>query len=243
MMHHFRPDKLTRLLLAAATMLLVQTPALSQDATPVPAADEIVVTGSREGTLDLKRLLNAVSAFKADRATFAPESVLKFQLRPESGYPVKGMKLALRTDDDRSVTVDIDEDGRFALPDQISDRWELVHNLGKRAVSVRPLVLSPGSTEFDRPLGDLRLQCRVSWEIRKKAYSFISRAGFGALGGCSSTRFAFVTTTPRPITAARAMTVGHVLDLPIAANRAGYQAPLGDKRLPNSTRIRATPST
>lgn len=238
-----RVERFVRLmLLAATTVAMAQTSAQAQQEPPVAAADEIVVTGSREGTLDLKRLLDASSAFKANRAAFAPESVLKFQLRPASGLPANGMKLILRGDDDRSLEVAIDHDGRFALPNLPPGRWELVHNVGKQPVSVRPLVLSPGSTEFDRPLGDLRLQCRVSWEIRKKGYSFISRAGFGALGGCSSTRFAFVTTTPRPITAARAVTGGRVINLTIAATRTGYQAPLGDKDLPNSTRIQATPT-
>lgn len=213
-----------------------------QEEVPAAASDEIVVTGAREGTLDLERLLDASSAFRINRAAFAPASILMFQLRTGAGSPTNDIKLAFRSED-RSIPVMIDADGRFTLSELPSGRWELVHNLGKRVVSVRPLVLSPGATEFNRPLGDLRLQCRVSWEIRKKRYSFISRAGFGALGGCSSKRFAFFTTTPRPIATARAIDGSRVLPLPIAANRAGYQAPLGDKDLPNTTRIEATPAT
>lgn len=243
-MNRVRVERSVRLLLAVATTVsLMPTASRAQEAPPMAAADEIVVTGSREGTLDLKRLLDASSAFKAGRATFAPHSVLKFQLRPASRLLVKETRLVLRGEDDRSLEVAIDEDGRFTLPDLPSGRWELVHNLGKQPISVRPLVLSPGSTEFDRPLGDLRLQCRVSWQVRKNGYSFFSRAGFGALGGCSSTRFAFVTTTPRPITAAHALTGGRTLALTVTANRVGYQAPLGDKSLPNGTRILATPAT
>lgn len=200
------------------------------------ASDEIVVTGARESLLDLPRLLKAQDAFRAGRTTFAPTSALYFQIRPAPDVALAGLTLTLRNADQR-IVVPIDVDNRFIVPDLPPGRWELVHNRGAGRIAVRALVISAGATETDRPLGDLRLQCRVGWELAKANYSFIARGGFSAMGGCSSTRFAFYFHTPIIVHAAMLDNGVRTQDLPILPNRTAYRAPLGDKALPNSAMI------
>lgn len=199
-------------------------------------SDEIVVTGVRESTLDLPRLLKAQDAFRDGRAAFAPTSFLYFQLRPAPGVALAGMTLFLRSGD-RQVTVPIDAEGRFALPDVRQGKRELVHNRGAGRIAVRALVISAGATEADRPLGDLRLQCRAGWELAKANYSFVARGGFSAMGGCSSSKFAFYFHTPRPIAVAVLGGEAGKQNLPVRANRSAYRAPLGDKAKPNGTMV------
>lgn len=199
-------------------------------------SDEIVVTGVRESTFDLPRLLKAQDAFRAGRAAFAPTSSLYFQLRPAPGVALAGMTLFLRSGD-RQVAVPIDAEGRFVLPDVPSGNWELVHNRGAGLIAVRALVISAGATEADRPLGELRLQCRAGWELAQANYSFVARAGFSAVGGCSSSKFAFYFSTPRPIAVALLEDQAGKQDLPVRADRSAYRAPLGEKAKPNGTMV------
>lgn len=199
-------------------------------------SDEIVVTGVRESTLDLPRLLKAQDAFLAGRAAFAPTSSLYFQLRPAPGVALAGMTLFMRSGD-RQLPVPIDAEGRFVLPDVSSGKWELVHNRGAGRIAVRALVISAGATEVDRPLGDLRLQCRAGWELAKANYSFVARGGFSAMGGCSSSKFAFYFHTPRPIAVAVLGDEADKQNMPVRADRSAYRAPLGDKAKPNGTMI------
>ena len=222
--------------LALLLSLSAASAATAQDARLAPAEDDVVVTGVREGTIDLKRLLNAKSVFRDGRPVFAPESTLTFQLRPAGGLAVEGMTLVLHGGE-RAIPVPIDRQGRFALPDLPRGKWELVHNRGKARVAVRALVLSPGATVSDRPLGDLRLQCRVSWELLKPTFSILARAGFGALGGCSSSRFAFYFNAQRPIAGAIVTHGSRLLELPLSADGASYRGPLGDRTLPNTARV------
>lgn len=209
------------------------TPGFAQEQ---PASDEIVVTGVRESTLDLPRLLKARDAFRDGRSTFAPTSSLYFQLRPGAGVALAGMTLALVNGDLR-LSVLIDDQGRFTLPDLPPGHWELVHNRGAGRIAVRALVISAGATETDRPLGDLRLQCRAGWELAKAKYSFIARGGFSAMGGCSSTKFAFFFHTPQSIHSATLSASAKTEELPVMADRSAYRAPLGDKALPNTAII------
>ena len=221
-------------------------PALAQAQVPQPtqapqqelsASDEIVVTGVRVSTLDLPRLRKAQDAFRAGRAAFAPTSTLYFQLRPAAGVALAGMTLALVRGDQR-IVVPIDAESRFTLPDIPAGRWELEHNRGAGRIAVRALVMSAGATETERPLGDLRLQCRAGWELAKAGYSFIARSGFSVLGGCSSTKFAFAFRTPRIIRSATLSTGAKVTELPLLPDRMAVRAPLGDKALPNNAMVR-----
>ena len=212
-------------------------PMSAQDAASGETTDEIVVTGTRTSTLDLQRLLKAQGIFRSGRSVFAPTSVLLFQLKPGEGIPLAGMTLELQ-DGREIIPVAIDGEGRFSLPDLPKGRWELVHNRGRGRMAVRALVLSAGANEADRPLGDLRLQCRVGWELKKSGYSFLARGGFDALGGCASNGIAFYFITPQPVAGATIKGKDGTQNLPIRADRKAYRAPLGDKAFSNEARVR-----
>lgn len=220
-------------LVGVATMWCVPLSAQNQTTT---ATDEIVVTGRREGTLDLPRLLKAQEAFRDGRHVFAPTSTLYFQFRASSDASLEGMRLELRSNLGR-VPVPIDAAGRFVLPDLPAGDWELVHDRSKARIAVRALVISAGATETDRPLGDLRLQCRAGWELAKADRSFIARNGFNAMGGCSSSKFAFWFRTPRTIGSVVLDSGAQSRDLPLRPDRSGFRAPLGERSIPNAAMV------
>lgn len=223
----------------AMVALVLATSAEAQDAVaeaePAPS-DEIVVTGVRESTIDLPRLLKAQAAFRSGRAALAPTSTLRFQLRPAPGVALAGMTLVLRAGAQR-IAVPIGADGGFVLPDLPAGKWELVHNRGRGRIAVRALVISAGMTEADRRLGDLRLQCRAGWELAKAGHSIVARSGFAMMGGCASRKFAFYFHAARPIAAAALVAGGETRALPVRPDRLAYRAPLGDKGLPNDAMV------
>lgn len=163
--------------------------------------------------------------------------MLLFQLRFPAGTPVAGTALRLMGDDAAIIPVPMDADGRFALPDIPPGRWQLVHNRGRLAVTVRALVFFTGASEANRPLGDLRLQCRVGWELRKSGLWFVARTGFDALGGCGSSRMAFYFLAPRPIAAASLAHRGAAMPLVLRDDRGEYRAPLGDRAFANTDQV------
>jgi len=213
--------------------------AASLQADPPAPSDEIIVTGTRASTLDLPRLLKAQKAFLDGRAAFAPTASLFFRLRAAPDVELNGMTLTLRNGD-AEIAVPIDSEQRFSLPELPAGRCELVHNRGAARIAVRALVLSAGASEDERPLGDLRLQCRAGWELAKGDYPFIARAGFGAVGGCSRTRIAFFFRTPQSIATATLSAGDRIEELPLRPDRSAFRAPLGTRDWPNDAVIRVS---
>jgi hypothetical protein len=222
-------------LLGACTPVQAQERAADAAAGTV-VGDEVVVTGVRGSELDLDRLRRAQAVFVRERPTFAPTATLLFRLRAVDGTPVTGLTLTLR-DGGRSLAVPVDADGRFALPDLPPGQWTLVHNRSAGRLAVRPLVLSAGASEADRPLGDFRLQCRVGWELRKSDFSAFARAAFGALGGCASRRIGFYFPTPRPVARATLVNGAEVRSLSVRKDRRSVRVPLNERDLPGSARV------
>lgn len=216
------------LLLAAVT---APPPAASE-----APADEIVVTAPRAGyRLEGKRLRAAQQAFAADRGRFAPEATLVFEVYPKNGRSLDGLVLTLIRDGE-TRPVPVDALHRFVLPPLDSADWTLTANRRGGEMALRAWVFSPGAREADRPLGDFRLQCRVSWALQKDRFSFVQRGAFAALGGCGSSRFRVFTSATRPVAAAHIDGVRQALEL--LPGGAGYHVPLADETLPDTARLR-----
>jgi hypothetical protein len=207
-------------------------------ATAQTTSDEIVVSAHRQGRIDLKRLAAAESAFEAQRDQYAPGSRLEFLLKRGEDR-LRGYHLML-VDGDRSVPVPVSADGLFTLPEHGSGTWELWHDAGRGKVVVRARVRSPGATDIDAPLGDFRLMCRVNYELLKPDLNVFMRAGFATIGGCNSRSFGFNFQVPQALSAAVVDAGGRTV--PLSVHGRSFRAPLGDKRLPNSARVRLTPA-
>jgi hypothetical protein len=121
--------------------------------------------------------------------------------------------------------------------DTISD-LDLYLNDG---ITVTPVILSPGTSERSRLLGDLRLQCEVYWAMSSPEVSIVVRSMFRVAGGCRSTRFGYYITTQAPITAVRVSDGSTSIPLRTWGDHR-YQAPIGVKTLPNSARITLDPA-
>ncbi len=223
----------------AATLLA--SPALAQDAQPQAApGDEIVVTAIKGmWALEGKRIRAAQAAFFAGRDRYAPGSRMFFQIVPKGEKSAEALRLTLRKGDD-SEDVPIESDLRFGIRPLDSDDWKLIANRKPSEIGVRLWILSPGSSEGDRRLGDLRLYCRVGWALVSDRFNFLQRAAFNTMGGCDSRRLMIFTSAQRPISEASVTTPDGAARPLKVVNNTRYQLPIADQSLPDTARVRLT---
>jgi hypothetical protein len=223
-------------LLAGANPGLLQAPVQDDGA---ETADIVVIGFSKPYKLSVEELRDAVVAYRQGRPVLAPASTLYFAVDGLAGQSLDGLRLVLRSSGS-TIPIALDDNRRFVLPDLGAGKWELVANRGRTGLSIRPIVLSPGTDVGDRRLGDMRLQCSVLWSIEKHHASLPMKAIFGAAGGCRSTKLALYTKSDRPIAEAFVLTDGKRIPVSVLSDRRTYRAPLGDKSLHDEARVRFT---
>lgn len=207
-------------------------------------ANEIVVVGSSSNfKLNGKSLKAMVEAFNDGAAEFAPGGKLLFQVQSAQNEPLQDISLSLRTGDDL-IDIVLDKDGIFTLPPLSgkSKSIQLIANRAKTSIKIKPLVFSTSYTPITRRLGDLRLECRVMWAGLKSTVSIFLQAGFGVLGGCSSTKIGFYFSVPAPISSV--FVNGDKYEGAAISKRDGlrYIAPINEKKFANDAILTLTPA-
>lgn len=226
---------------------MLSVPALAQAASEQPGGEmqaaepEIIVTGlTKPYKLTGKQLVRALRAFDAKRGQLARAAQLYFRVAPKVGGDLSEIDLFLKRGDE-IVTLPLDNQNRFVLPPLNGEDWTLFANRNRGGIVVTPTVLSPGTSDRSRLLGDLRLQCEVYWAMSSPETSIIVRAMFSAAGGCKSNKFGFYVSTDAAISSGTVTNGATVLPLRLWGDHK-YQAPIGVKTLPNSARVTLIPS-
>ncbi len=229
---------------AAASPLGAQEAAegVERSDTTVDAGAEIVVSGLRNPfRLTSKQLRAMHKAFVDNRGRYAPGAAWDLRITsPIDGRLNDMPRLSIVSRDD-SIPIAYDPASRsFRFPAglRIPKDAELVSNWRGGALSLLPFVHSPGTSETDRLVGDLRLQCEVMWAGVKFDLSFVERTAFGAAGGCQSSRVSFYFRTERPLASASVTHSGRSDEVRIKEDRMGFRPPIFDKAIPNSARLR-----
>lgn len=223
-------------------LLATSTQTKAQPATDETAFEEILVEGIKSPyRLTPKQLREGVAAFGADRARLAPAATLRFKVfRYRVDPDLAGLKLRLLADNGDAIPIELDEEGSFALPqiDFARQAHALQANRKSGNVRVRPLILSPGSSEENSRLGDLRLACAVGWAMMRQSLSVGTRGMVGMMGGvCSSKRVTAYFATERPIAAGRVVASGIVAPIAIRPDGGAFRYPGYIKSLPNDARV------
>lgn len=205
--------------------------------------DTIIVHGfEKQFRLDFKKLKKAIRAYEEVKPRFAPDSQLFFEVWPtDPADDVTDISLELVAKNGAVIAISIDANGRFVMPTVDGSKWRLVANRGAKSVAIKPIVLSPGSSETDRRLGDVRAQCPAMVAIAD--LSFIERTALGVLGGCSSGSVGIFTTSRHPLQSAWIQEGEKKQDLEIrhsgeaAGSPTSYRLPLADKKWSNEARL------
>ncbi|MDE2441361.1 MAG: hypothetical protein KGP14_10075 [Betaproteobacteria bacterium] len=235
-------------LIVAIALLASAAPAQPQamaqpkpDAAQADAEPEIIVTGfSKPFKLTGKQLVRAQQAFVAKRSEFAPDSQLYFRVASQDGSSIEGLDLYLKNGDE-IIDLPLDSQSRFIVPALSNKDWTLYANRGRKALSVTPSILSPGTSDLNRRLGDLRLQCNVYWAMLSPETSIFARALFSSAGGCKSGKFGYYVNTERAIASGSVSNGGTSIPIRLWGDHR-YAAPIGEKRMPNDARVVLQPA-
>ncbi len=233
-------------LLMIAALTIAAAPAFAQSPVAPPAAEDgntdIVVVGDdgSANALSGDSLRDAAQAFQRHRATYAPAARFVFRVDPVAGEPFDTLDLRLRNGRENAegghdrIDLAIGNDGLFELPvaQVLSGDWGL-RSSSRARLSIRPLILSPGGTQFDRRFGDVRLQCRVY--IAFVRLNLAMRALAGAANVCNRSNVGLYLITPRPIDSVTI--AGWSEPITIRPNRLSFRVPLHEDAISNDARM------
>ncbi len=135
------------------------------------------------------------------------------------------------------MPISVDADGRFLIPAIPEGRWYLTGPAAAQPTTLRPVVMSEGTTSEDRRLGDLRAQCRVALAMGRAKASLLSLPTIDPSDpakGCASRQITYYYKAEQPL--ATAMT--GIKPLPLSRSARAYAAPLANKALGNAVRVR-----
>jgi hypothetical protein len=206
-------------------------------------AQEIIVIGLKDPfMLSRKQLNDMLRANGRHKPTYAPRSQLLLAVESLDGRPTSGTKIWLASS---STEIALPQDGlgRYILPEdhsELSD-YELRTNFPRKKVAISLWVMSPDASHFDRPMGDLRLQCEVMWAAAKSTISPFVRALFVTAGACGSKRIAFYMRSSFPLASARLINGKEERALRVSRNQIAYLAPIYEDAVPNSARVKLKP--
>ena len=217
----------------------------SQPAPNAATLAPVAVTGaSNAAQINYSDLLAGVAAFKKYRH-YAPNATLTFFLGPQSEIAAAPpITLDLQTDTN-DFTVPVSADGKFDLPDAktvAGGDGYLVANRADGKVGVVPTVRSGADTETAFRLGDLRLQCEVSWAIEKQHVPKAVRSFF-FIGGrmCHSSKIAVnYFHASHKLSKAELSYQARQTTVPVAHDGVTFWPPLGDTSWPDDATVTLT---
>ncbi len=215
------------------------------DSTRTATLAPVAVTGAANAAqIRYRDLLAGVEAFHKYRH-YAPNATLSFYLAPQSEVAASPpIALELQTEK-RDIDVPVAADGKFALPsekDVGDDDGFLVANRADGKVGVEPRVRSIADNETQFRLGDLRLQCEVSWAIEKQNVPKAIRTFF-FIGGrmCHSSKIAVnYFHSPHKLSKVELSYNGRHADIPVARDDLTLWPPLGDTSWPDDAVVTLT---
>ena len=160
-----------------------------QEEASAPAADaapEIQVNGVKDPQLkSYRQMLKGVDAFQ-EHHQLAPATSLRFVLAPDDNT-VKLDDVTLRiAGDNTSIPVPLTKEGTFTLERNqaaVDDNADIISNKKKNLLHWHADIRTPNVPENARRLGDLRLECEISWAVRQDEMSFFVRNGIKLAGG------------------------------------------------------------
>jgi len=116
------------------------------------------------------------------------------------------------------------------MPANTKQNTDLILNQVDGSVKWRAYIRSPGLSDKQYRLGDLRLECEMQWAMEVDEMPFVMRNLFRLGGGIchiSSSNFAYSVKAPKPIKAATLVSGDKKQQLSI--NRQSFLLPIHDK--------------
>lgn len=228
----------------AALMLLatyLHVPAHAEPPSSEEAVDkEITVIGLVDKhQLNAKTLRSILNAYAKNRY-LAPQAPLRFRVEDRSKADV-ALRFWLRTGDD-IVNLPISSDGLVDLSNiVVTKETSLYSNRAILDLHLRPEIFSPNTSNQARRLGDLRLECRITWAMVESQIPLPIKVTFAWVGNpCASKRVGIYQMVPFPLSRATVEYEGKTQSVPFN-NSGSYRPPIYDKKVPDAAVVRLYP--
>lgn len=225
--------KLHVLTLAIGLVLSVSVSAQEPDAS-LESDRKVEVSGVKNPALRPYRIMSrGLDAFDKHHA-LAPQADLRFELWDQDGTVPSTAGLTLRLAGDAvDLPLPVDADATFVLPrsqEAFDGNADLILNRRKEQMRWRPRVRSPDVPANARRLGDLRLECEVSWAVTKDDLSFLARTAVGAAGGfCRAPLVTMRYRAPQRLAAVNVISGERTAPLALMEGGRSFVVPLRDK--------------
>lgn len=193
-------------LLAALALNLSLNGVHAQTEDAADAAPEVQVSSVKDPQLkSYRQMLKGVDAFQ-EHHRLAPATSLRFALAADDNA-VKLDDVTLRiAGDNTSIPVPLTREGTFTLERNqaaLDDNADIIANKKKSLLHWHADIRTPDVPDNARRLGDLRLECEISWAVRQDEMSFLVRNGIKLAGGlCRSKLVTLHYQAPRALAAA-----------------------------------------
>jgi hypothetical protein len=197
----------------ASTQAVAQAAAQEAAATATPAsapaaeATAVVEVSSVKNPQfkPYRQMLKGLDAYNAHRA-LAPQAPLQFLLVTDGGKAALTDVTLRIAGENTSFPLALAKDGTFTferIQAAIDDNADMVSNKRRGLLHWRPNIHTPNVPADARRLGDLRLECEMSWAVTKDDLSFLKRNGIELLGGlCHSSQVMLHYEAPRELASA-----------------------------------------
>lgn len=196
---------------AAAQEATAATAATSAPATPAPApaaeTTAVVEVSSIKNPQfkPYRQMLKGLDAYDTHRA-LAPQAPLQFLLVADGGKAALTDVTLRIAGENISIPLALAKDGTFTferIQAAIDDNADIVSNKKRGLLHWRPNIHTPNVPADARRLGDLRLECEVSWAVIREDLSFFKRNGLDLLGGlCHASQVMLHYEAPRELASA-----------------------------------------
>jgi hypothetical protein len=225
----------------AAACLIGCALAFSQESEPEPPLPQVVVTSMKDPYKTAYRNIRKALTAQHDNPQLAPQARVRWMLFAKDGAPVTVPLPITIAGTNGQVPVVQDGDGVFELPatvPDLGDDVELRIGAKRSEVALVPLVETGGIDASSRRLGDLRLECEMTWRLEYDDIPFALKAAMKLMGSpCGSKNFGVPFHVRRKLESATIARDGQPLRLKLGWRSMAFFAPLHDGALGNDTLI------
>ena len=214
--------------------------------------ESVLVTGAGTSVVASRDVIrNAVAEFERWRARYAPNARFFLRVIEDGGPDPQGRPLimSIATADSAAASVlHADASGRFNAQElaarMVEEDAQLSVNRGKGKVKLRAQVRTAPESTTQIRMGDLRLECRVNWQLLKGEAPLAIRLMFSAAGACTTKRISVSAMVLPAASRARLVEGARSIDMGLSKNGRSIEGfPYYDESWSNEALVLLEPKT
>ena len=226
-----------------AACLIACPPVLAQEEAEQPLP-QVVVSSMKDAYKTAYPNIQKALGAQRENPQLAPQARMRWMLFARDGRPlVQSPPIAIVGSDGQIVVVP-DSDGGFELPATVTGLGtdvELHIGMKRGEMLLVPLAQTGGIDASSRRLGDLRLECEMTWRLEYEEIPMLARGAIKLMGSpCRSKNFGVPIHVRRKLASATITRDGQPLQLKLGWRSMAFFAPLHDATLGDDTRITLT---